>query len=77
MQIDLEALERYARAGYPLIGHPALALIAKVRELERDAARYRYLRDEHIGDDPEMINLPRGKRPGLDAAIDAARGGKE
>ena len=41
MQIDLDALERYARAGYPLIGHPALALIAKVRELEqqRDTAR--------------------------------------
>jgi hypothetical protein len=38
----------------------------------KDAARYRWLRDQHIGDDPEGINIEPGKRPGLDAAIDAA-----
>ncbi|MCT9017129.1 hypothetical protein N6G05_26620 [Cupriavidus gilardii] len=55
------------------------ALIARIRELEQEnaalrtiAERYRFLRDEHIGDDPDMINLARGKRRGLDAAIDAA-----
>ena len=40
----------------------------------RDAGRYRWLRDVHIGDDPESINLKSdAKRFGLDAAIDAAQ----
>lgn len=49
-------------------------LLAEVDALREDAERYRWLRDEHIGDDPESINLDRapGQR-GLDAAIDAAR----
>ncbi len=38
----------------------------------RDAERYRYLRDEHIGDDPESISLKPARMPGLDASIDAA-----
>ena len=37
-----------------------------------DAERYRYLRDHYIGDDPEAINLDAAKKPGLDAAVDAA-----
>ncbi|MEQ6437177.1 hypothetical protein V8Z74_19420 [Comamonas sp. w2-DMI] len=37
-----------------------------------DAARYRYLRDEHIGDDPGSINLAPARKRGLDSAIDAA-----
>lgn len=40
--------------------------------VDADGARYRYLRDEHIGDDPESINLPPGKKRGLDSAVDAA-----
>lgn len=49
-------------------------LLAENDALREDAERYRWLRDEHIGDDPESINLDRapGQR-GLDAAIDAAR----
>lgn len=35
-----------------------------------DAARYRYLRDVHIGDCPESINLPPAGKRGLDAAVD-------
>ena len=38
----------------------------------KDAARYRWLRDHHIGDDPEAINLQPAKRSGLNAAVDAA-----
>jgi len=41
-------------------------------EIAREAARYRYLRDEHIGDDPESINLTPGPKSGLDSAVDAA-----
>lgn len=40
--------------------------------VDADGARYRYLRDEHIGDDPESINLPPARKSGLDAAVDAA-----
>lgn len=40
--------------------------------MRKDAERYRWLRDYHIGDDPESINLDRAKRKGLSAAIDAA-----
>jgi hypothetical protein len=43
-----------------------------VDAVDADGARYRYLRDEHIGDDPESINLPPGKKRGLDSAVDAA-----
>ena len=38
----------------------------------KDAARYRWLRDHHIGDDPGAINLEPAKRSGLNAAVDAA-----
>lgn len=38
-----------------------------------DAERYRWLRDHHIGDDAESINLLPAPNRGLDAAIDAAR----
>ena len=39
----------------------------------RDAERYRWLRDEWLGNEPEAINMERGKgQRGLDAAIDAA-----
>ena len=37
-----------------------------------DAERYRWLRDIHIGDDPESINLNSADKPGLSKAIDAA-----
>ena len=38
-----------------------------------DAERYRWLRDEWLGNEPEAINMERGKgQRGLDAAIDAA-----
>lgn len=40
-----------------------------------NAARYVWLRDVHIGDDPEAINLAPAKKRGLDAAIDAQRKG--
>ncbi|ALS63593.1 hypothetical protein [Pandoraea apista] len=38
---------------------------------------YRWLRDEHIGDAPESINLAPAKTPGLDAAIRAAIAAKQ
>jgi hypothetical protein len=38
-----------------------------------DAQRYRWLRDEWLGNEPEAINMERAKgQRGLDAAIDAA-----
>ena len=38
-----------------------------------DAERYRWLRDEWLGNEPEAINMERAKgQRGLDAAIDAA-----
>lgn len=37
---------------------------------QKDAERYAWLRDYHIGDQPDFINLSGG--PGLDAAIDSA-----
>lgn len=38
----------------------------------RDAERYRWLRDEWLGNEPEAINMERAKgQRGLDAAIDA------
>lgn len=38
-----------------------------------DAARYQWLRDVHVGDDPGSIGIESASKPGLDAAIDAAR----
>lgn len=39
----------------------------------RDAERYRWLRDEWLGNEPEAINMERARgQRGLDAAIDAA-----
>ena len=39
----------------------------------RDVERYRWLRDEWLGNEPEAINMERAKgQRGLDAAIDAA-----
>ena len=46
----------------------------RARSFEQDAARYRWLRDYRIGNDPVLINLRRAKRAELDAAIDAAMG---
>jgi multidrug resistance efflux pump len=40
--------------------------------LKKDAERYRWLRDNHIGDDPEAIELTPAAQYGLDAAIDDA-----
>ena len=37
-----------------------------------DAARYRWLRDVHVGDEPHYVNLAHGPKEGLDSAIDAA-----
>lgn len=48
------------------------ALIARIESLAADAERYRWLRDTHLGDDPESINLNPAKKRGLDQAIDAA-----
>ncbi|EON11949.1 hypothetical protein [Pandoraea sp. SD6-2] len=46
---------------------------AKAQEIDKDAARYRWLRDEFIGDDPDAIGLDRrSSRGGLDVAIDLA-----
>lgn len=42
--------------------------------MKNNGERYVYLRDEHIGNDPESINLPHGDSPGLDSAVDKARG---
>lgn len=53
----------------PLYDHPAPSVLDDV---VRDAERYRWLRDEHIGNCPESINLSHGRKPGLDEAIDAA-----
>ena len=50
----------------------SVAPVAGVPHIERDAARYRYLRDHHIGNDPELINLEPVVPRGMDAAIDAA-----
>lgn len=40
--------------------------------LKENSDRYVYLRDVHIGDAPENINLAAGPLPGLGSAIDAA-----
>ena len=42
-----------------------------------NSKRYLWLRDSHIGDDPESINLECGPNNGLDSAIDAAMSNKE
>lgn len=39
-----------------------------------NSRRYVWLRDNHIGDSPESINLDPGPRPGLNSSIDAAMG---
>lgn len=39
-----------------------------------NSRRYVWLRDNHIGDNPEAINLECGPWPGLNSAIDAAMG---
>ena len=54
------------------IAAPAAPTDAGVRD-RADADNYRWLRDYHIGDDPEMIGLASAKKKGLDAAIAAAR----
>lgn len=54
-----------------------LAKQAPLYSVRRDAWRYRWLRDHHIGDDPESINLECAGTPGLSAAIDAAAGNDE
>jgi chromosome segregation ATPase len=40
--------------------------------LRKNSERYCWLRDMHIGNDPESINLDSAVKSGLDAAIDAA-----
>ncbi|WP_454731449.1 MULTISPECIES: hypothetical protein [Cupriavidus] len=50
----------------------ALLAAEQPSEDERDAERYRWLRDVHIGDDPEAIELKPARHGGLDSAIDAA-----
>jgi hypothetical protein len=50
----------------------AVEMVADTSADARDAARYRWLRDIHIGNDPESINLTPANRNGLNAAIDAA-----
>jgi len=45
-------------------------LITRLRQTEKDASRYRWLRDYHIGNYPENINLD--GRGSLDDAIDEA-----
>lgn len=47
-------------------------LSAELAEARKNSERYKWLRDEHIGDDPESINMTPGRERGLDAAIDAA-----
>lgn len=49
-----------------------LAKQAPLYSTRRDAGRYRWLRDHHVGDDPASINLDCASEPGLSAAIDAA-----
>lgn len=64
-----DAHEWVARQGRGDFTHPAPSAPGDV---VRDAERYRWLRDERIGNCPESINLSHGRKPGLDAAIDAA-----
>jgi len=60
----------FAATGWtPLYTNPAPSV---PDDVVRDAERYRWLRDEHIGNCPESINLSHGRKPGLDAAIDDA-----
>lgn len=62
LKADNESLQRQCQRQWALI-----------TTLEVDAERYRWLRDFHIGDDPESINLDSAPRQkGLDAAIDRA-----
>lgn len=42
-----------------------------------NSTRYLWLRDSHIGDDPESINLECGPNNGLNSAIDAAMSNKD
>lgn len=44
-----------------------------IEAYRKNSERYEWLRDYHIGDDPESINLDSATKPGLDAAIDAAK----
>lgn len=61
--------EAYFRASSPAT---ILALLQHVRELKRDAERYRWLR-EACDNDPGNLGLEYAESPGVDAAIDAAR----
>lgn len=61
----------FARIG--VMGEDFHRLMVANQKQREDVARYHWLRDEHIGDDPESINLTAARREGLDAAIDAAR----
>ena len=65
--VQVEQVRRDSGAWVPLYTHPAPS-----DDVVLDAARYRWLRDERIGNCPESINLSHGRKPGLDAAIDAA-----
>lgn len=75
--IDLDELERRAMACADsttkicVVNSASIVeLITRLRQAEKDAARYRWLRDYHIGDYPENINLD--GRGSLDDAIDEA-----
>lgn len=80
--IDLDEIEQAARKPWycrsrqedNLLSPEVLVeLITRLRQAENDAARYRWLRDYHIGDCPEHINLDGDGS--LDGAIDEAMNG--
>jgi hypothetical protein len=85
--LDLDKTEANALSGI-VYKSDVLALVAKVRELEQDAARYRWLRtttyDDAMAatfDGPTRFTAWRRAGQSLDAAIDAAmaasaKGGK-
>lgn len=85
-EINLEAMERAVNAekigGYrtmPVSVEVMERLLSHVRELEQDAARYRWLRSGALGSSRVFMNAPVGKLDDwIDAAMAAsAKGGKE
>lgn len=80
--VDLQKFYSYLEDSYGTTILPEddfRELLDLLEAAQADAARYRWLRDEHIGDCPESINLEPAHRlvRSLDSAIDAAMSSKD
>ncbi len=50
----------------------SVTMLEQFKRMAKDAERYRWLRDHHVGDTPELIQLTSVVPLGMDAAIDTA-----